>query len=426
MEQHTHYADRRAAGEALAQALMRFREESPVVLGLTRGGVVVAVPVARALDAPLDMLVVQKLGAPSQPELALGAFAEGDVQVVDTVLCERLGVTDAQILRLGRAHADALDARVRHYRRDFPRIALAGRTVVIVDDGLATGSTAHAAIRSARRAGARRVILAVPVGSSAAVRTLSTVADEVVCLSTPEDFGAVGLYYDEFPQLGDDAMLAELSAGMRSSVDIPVGDVALHGILDVPRHAALLVVFAHGSGSSRLSPRNQEVAQRLHHAGIATLLTDLLTEDEAVDRARVFDVERLADRLEGVLAWTRSAPRTSHLGVALFGASTGAAAAIAVAARCPDLVRAVVSRGGRVDLARHWLPLVQAPTLLIVGGDDVDVLRLNREALTRLRCQARLEIVSGAGHLFEEPGALDRVAALARDWFASAALTHAA
>lgn len=421
-----HFVDRHQAGEALAQALDPFRDEAPIVLGLTRGGVSVATVVAQALNAPLDMLVVQKIGAPSEPELGLGALAEGDVQVIDTVLCQHLGVGDAELRRLSRAHADALDARIRHYRQEFPRHDLRDRLVILVDDGLATGSTAHAAIRSARRAGARHVILAVPVGSVAGVRQIAQVADDVICLSTPEVFGAVGFYYDDFPQLSDRGMLEELTHGTRGEVAVPVGEVLLQGILSVPHGTGPLVVFAHGSGSSRLSPRNQEVAQHLNQAGMATLLIDLLTEDEAAERAQVFDIEHLADRLEGVLAWTRTAPRTSHLGVSLFGASTGAAAAIAAAARCPEVVRSVVSRGGRIDLARRWLPLVQAPTLLIVGGDDVDVLRLNREASAHMRCQVSLKVIPGASHLFEEPGALDQVANLARDWFAATAVSHAA
>jgi putative phosphoribosyl transferase len=153
---------------------------------------------------------------------------------------------------------------------------------------------------------------------------------------------------------------------------------------------------------------------------------DLLTEEEATSRTQVFDIEHLADRLEGALAWTRHHPSTQHLAVALFGASTGAAAALAVAARCPDVVRSVVSRGGRPDLADPWLPRVTAPTLLIVGGDDVEVLRLNREALTRLRCPATLEVIPGATHLFEEPGTLQRAARIARDWFTRTATTRAA
>lgn len=420
------FADRETAGRRLGEALQQVVGREPIVVGLARGGMPVAAQVAQALNAPLDLLVVRKIGAPFQPELGLGALAEGDVQVIDSVLCEDLGISDAEVRRLVREHAAAFDQTAAAYRFAHPRQELTGREVIVVDDGLATGSTAHAAIRSVRRAGATRVILAVPVGSRESVHRLEDIADLVVCLSIPTHFLAVGQHYSRFDQVSNEDVIALLDAGSTTDVSIAVGEAELHGILVIPSRARLLVVFAHGSGSSRFSPRNHEVARLLNDSGIATLLVDLLTEEEAHDRDNVFDVEHLADRLEGVVAWTRTTPRTQHLGVALFGASTGAAAALAVAARCPDLVRSVVSRGGRPDLARHWLRLVKAPTLLIVGGDDVEVLRLNREALMRLQSPASLEIVAGASHLFEEPGTLKQAATLARDWFASTAISHAA
>jgi pimeloyl-ACP methyl ester carboxylesterase len=176
------------------------------------------------------------------------------------------------------------------------------------------------------------------------------------------------------------------------------------------------VLFAHGSGSSRLSPRNTFVAEALHRAGIATLLFDLLTEQEAADRANVFDIPLLADRLGRASAWVRTVPATRELPLGFFGASTGAAAALVAAAGRTD-VRAIVSRGGRPDLAEDALENVSAPTLLIVGGYDHEVLALNRSAYRRLRCERRLEVVPGATHLFEEPGALEAVVALARAWF---------
>ena len=421
-----HFRDRATAGRELAAALGRFASDETVVVGLTRGGVPVAAEVAHGLGVPLDMLVVRKVGAPFQPELGIGALAEGDVQVIDTVLCQRMGIPDADVRRLVRATALELDERIATFRHSHPRRDLTGRLVIVVDDGLATGSTAHAAIRSARRAGARYVVLAVPVGSEQAVRRLGGIADEIECLATPVDFMAVGYHYDDFAQVSDAEVLACLGTETRAEVHIPVGDAALVGDLDIPPGARLLVIFAHGSGSSRLSPRNQEVARILQDGGIATLLMDLLTEEEAAHRAQVFDIEHLADRLEGALTWSRRDSRTQHLAVGLFGASTGAAAALVTAARCPDRVRSVVSRGGRPDLATPWLSRVQAPTLLILGGDDVDVLRLNREALTRLRCRASLEVIPGASHLFEEPGALPRAAALARDWFTTTTIAQAA
>jgi len=202
----------------------------------------------------------------------------------------------------------------------------------------------------------------------------------------------------------------------RVALRIPAGDGTLDGELVVPAGAGGVVLFAHGSGSSRLSPRNRHVATALQGTRLGTLLFDLLTPEEAEDRANVFEIPFLARRL--VLA--RDAVRRQQIarGLALgyFGASTGAAAAL-VAAASDAAVRAIVSRGGRPDLADEALPRVTAPTLLIVGGDDAGVIELNEDAFRRLRCEKRLEIVPGASHLFEEPGTLDEVVRLAVDWF---------
>ena len=195
----------------------------------------------------------------------------------------------------------------------------------------------------------------------------------------------------------------------------------LNGDLEVPSHARGVVLFAHGSGSSRHSPRNRHVAELLRAAGLGTLLLDLLTPaEEAVDmqtRHLRFDIELLARRLVGATDWLAEDSETAGLDIGLFGASTGAAAALMAATERPDLVRAIVSRGGRPDLAGKALPRVEAPTLLIVGGDDLAVIPLNREALAQIRAQKDLVIVPEATHLFEEPGALDEVARLAAGWF---------
>lgn len=198
--------------------------------------------------------------------------------------------------------------------------------------------------------------------------------------------------------------------------DIPLPDAELRGFLVVPRNALGLIVFAHGSGSGRHSPRNQAVARSLQETGFATLLFDLLTPEESGDRALVFDISLLARRLAGAVAWARDSRSTIGLTVGLFGASTGGAAAILAAADDREIA-AVVSRGGRPDLAGDALERLGAPTLLIVGAEDRQVLALNREAAARMRCPHQLEIVEGATHLFEEPGALETVADLAGHWF---------
>ncbi len=197
------------------------------------------------------------------------------------------------------------------------------------------------------------------------------------------------------------------------------GTVRLPGILGAPLAAKGLVIFAHGSGSGRLSPRNNYVAHVLQEAGLATLLVDLLEEPEAMDRQKVFDIDLLADRLLAAARWSSSQPETKDLMIGYFGASTGAGAALQAAAREPASVKAVVSRGGRPDLAMSYLPRVQSPTLLIVGGHDQPVITMNEAAYARLQCAKKLIIVPGATHLFEEPGTLEKVAELARDWFVS-------
>ena len=205
------------------------------------------------------------------------------------------------------------------------------------------------------------------------------------------------------------------------AVAVPLEGITLEGDLHLPEHAEGIVLFAHGSGSSRHSPRNRHVARVLNEAGLATLLVDLLTrEEERVDtltRHLRFDIDLLARRLVGVTGWMAGKAETRAMTVGYFGASTGAGAALVAAASLPGQVGAVVSRGGRPDLAGPMLPRVKAPTLLIVGGNDTRVIAMNREALARMHAERELVVVPGATHLFEEPGALESVAKLARDWF---------
>lgn len=438
------FRDRRDAGKRLAVLLDPIRDEQPVVVGMPRGGVPVAAEVARALDAPLDVVLVRKIGAPRNPEYALGALAEGGVYVVSYETAHALGLSDIDLQRLIREVEGELTERTRMYRGGREPLDVRGRTVILVDDGLATGRSARAALRSLRRRGARRVILAVPVAAPASVQALRGKADEVVCVEAPDDLWAVGAWYEDFSPTSDTevaSLLAELNRdhhravlpnGSHSSerassagrVDPPVTQelslvlgpgLALGGDLTVPADAAGAVVFAHGSGSSRLSSRNREVARELVAANYATLLFDLLMPREEADRTNVFDIPLLASRLVAATAWLDEQHGLSRLPLAYFGASTGAAAALTAAAELGDRVGAVVSRGGRPDLALD-LPAVLAPTLLVVGGADSQVLELNRAAQRRLRCLSELVIVPGATHLFEEPGALEQVSSLAIDW----------
>ncbi|MFE0085852.1 phosphoribosyltransferase family protein, partial [[Kitasatospora] papulosa] len=373
------FTDRTDAGRRLAVALRHLGRRDPVVLGLPRGGVPVAYEVAQDLGAPLDVIVVRKLGVPYHPELGFGAIGEGGVRVISEEIVRRTGVGEKDLVAVERAEAAELVRRAHAYREGRPRLPLEGRAVVVVDDGVATGATARAACQVVRAQGAAYVVLAVPVASPDAAARLREDADEVVCLSAPALFSAVGEWYRDFSQTSDEevvALLARASADAVAAeeVEVDAGGVPLSGDLMLPADAGAVVVFAHGSGSSRHSPRNRSVAAALNRAGLGTLLFDLLTPGEEVYRANVFDIGLLAGRLADTTDWLR---RRVPLPVGSFGASTGAAAALRAAAAADSGVGAVVSRGGRPDLAGADLSGVRAPTLLVVGGDDTTVIDLN-------------------------------------------------
>ncbi|CAN3983959.1 phosphoribosyltransferase family protein [Kitasatospora purpeofusca] len=431
----TRFTDRADAGHRLAARLSHLRGPGTVVVALPRGGVPVAAEVAAALSAPLDICVIRKLGLPHQPELGMGAIGEDGVRVLNDQVLRPARVTPGQLAAVEARERAELERRARRYRGDRPPVDLRGRTVVVVDDGVATGSTARAACLIVRARGARRVVLAVPVAPEDWTERLRDVADELVCVATPSPFFAIGEFYADFSQTGDAEVLRHLAEAAGRPVPgagppaadreltVRAAGVRLTGRLTVPDGVRGTVVFAHGSGSGRHSPRNRRVAEELNRAGLATFLFDLLTEDEEPDRRKVFDVALLGARLTDVARALPSDPSVGPpagpaLPLGLFGASTGAAAALWTAARLGDGVAAVVSRGGRPDLAgARVLAAVTAPTLLVVGGRDHEVIDLNRRAREHLRCESELAVVPHAGHLFEEPGTLDRVAELARDWF---------
>jgi predicted phosphoribosyltransferase/alpha-beta hydrolase superfamily lysophospholipase len=426
------FRNRVDAGRRLAAAVRHVRGDV-VVVGLPRGGIPVAAEVAKALHAPLDVIVVRKLGVPFQPELGMGAVGEGGVRVINDELVAWSRIGAGELAAVEARERAEVARRAARFRGGRARVPLAGRVVLVVDDGIATGSTARAACEVVRAEGARRVVLAVPVAPRDWIARLAGVADEFVCLDTPEPFFGVGQFYADFTQTTDDEVITCLNAAAPPTVaaatpvdDPPVRDeevtvragrVVVGGHLTVPEVAKAVVVFAHGSGSSRHSPRNRHVATVLHTAGLATLLFDLLTPHEERNRANVFDIRLLATRLRDVTGWLATQPEVANLPVGYFGASTGAAAALRAAADLGPAIGAVVSRGGRPDLAGPHLAIVTAPTLLIVGGRDPHVLDLNRRAQRELRCENRLAVVPGATHLFEEPGTLGVAADLARDWF---------
>jgi len=395
-----------------------------VVLALPRGGVPVAAEIAHELAVPLDVFVVRKLGVPGHEELALGAIASGGVRVLNQGVVDAARMSPEAVERVARRELEEVERREAAYRGGRPPVETAGKRVILVDDGLATGATMRAAVAAVRATGPARIVVAVPIAAASTCEELAREVDEIICLRTPEPFYAVGLWYEDFSQTTDEEVRALLEQPAADAVEyeftIRVEAGALGGRLAVPAGARGVVLFAHGSGSSRHSPRNRRVADALNDAGLGTLLVDLLTaEEDAVDvatREHRFDIPLLAGRVLTASDWVERDERTAGLPLGYFGASTGAAAALVAAAERAQ-VRAVVSRGGRPDLAGEALERVRAPTLLVAGERDPAVLELNREAAGRMRAETSLEIVPGASHLFEEPGTLDRAITLARDWF---------
>jgi len=458
------FKNREEAGARLVEKLRAYANlKDLVVLGIPRGGVPVAFEVARTLNAPLDVCLARKLGVPDQEELAFGAIAPGGIRYLNQSIVQAAGISTEEIDRITAEAARKLQDRSILFRGDKPPLQLEGRTVILIDDGIATGASMHAAVLALRQMHPAKLVVAVPVAPIDTCGWLRPYVDELVCLDNPLDFYAVGQFYEYFPQVSDEEVLDVLRRaaslpllplqaataavadrprgkdeaaavakgtwnGSRSDVSIAVDDVHLAGMLVIPQNAQGIVLFVHGSGSSRNSPRNRHVAEVLQHSGLATLLFDLLTsEEDEIDRWSAelrFNIGLLSRRLVQVTQWVRQLAGTRDLAIGYFGASTGAAAALTGAAELRDQIGAVVSRGGRPDLAREALGKVSTPTLLLVGSLDEDVLELNRQALAKLSSKEKeLRVIPGATHLFEEPGTLDQVAKAAADWF-NTYLTH--
>lgn len=429
----TRFDDRVDAGRRLAEALKHYAGQDVVVVGLPRGGVPVGYEVARALDVPLDVYVVRKLGAPGHPELGMGAVGPGGARVLNEDVVRSVGATRADVERATRQKSAEVEERLRRFRGDLPPLDVRGRVVIVVDDGVATGGTARVALRTLRQQGPRRLVLAVPVGARESLEVLRGEVDELVALEAPPHFMAVGYWYRDFRATTDEEVARILQLAHRQhpldaprssgDVRVPVDGATLDGTLAVPGGALGTVVLVHGTGAGRGSPRGEHLGQVLRREGFATLLLDLLTAQEQ-GRPPQENLSLMADRLLTVCRWLGRHDTTRGLPVGLLGISTGAAVALLAAARSPRRVQAIVCLGGRPDLAGDAPRDVESPTRFVVGGLDVVAESVGREAMDDMSCETDLVLVPAAGHLFEESGTLDEAARSAAQWFHEHLVEH--
>ncbi|GIL18073.1 MAG: hypothetical protein BroJett040_18240 [Oligoflexia bacterium] len=422
------FHNRQHAGQLLSEKLQKYKNSNAIVLPLPRGGVPVGIEVANALNLPMEVLVVRKIGAPFQTELAVGALCESEDPVWNQQILSRMGLEPDDLNSVVERERARIKQQIDLFREGRDLSSVSKKVAIIVDDGLATGATATAAASYLKRKGAAKVVIAVPVAAASSATLLRTKVDEVIVVDEREDLMSVGQWYRNFSQVSDSEVISllrrkpiqkEKEKILESEREIPVDDVQLKGDLVIFPEMKGLIIFAHGSGSSRKSPRNRKVARYLNDRGFGTLLFDLLTDQESEDRRNVFNIPLLSHRLGQVTKWVREQSGFESVPLGYFGASTGAGAAIHAAEQLEKEIKisAVVSRGGRPDLAGEALKTMSSPTLLLVGSQDYGVIELNQQA-QKLLPLAKLSLVDGATHLFEEPGTLEEVSQKAADWFA--------
>ena len=415
------FRDRKDAGEKLAATLKEKGFENPVVLGIPRGGVPVAAEVARAVHGDLAVVVARKLGAPGNPELAIGATTETGASYINTAVAAAAGA-DAHYIEAEKARQVQEAHRREELFDSHRRPPVKGRTVIVVDDGIATGATAIAAVRSIKAEGAERVVLAIPVGPPEMVELLRSEADEVVCLDEDPGFWAVGQYYLDFSQVSDEEVrrtldsFALVSTDPAQRVEITRDGVRLAGILTTPSgHGPFpLVIFVHGLGSSKDSPRNVVIASHLVDAGIATLLFDLSGHGES-SRDPADGIDAYVADLKAAFAWVALQEEVKKDLIGIAGSSMGATVAAMAVAEGHATPATLVLRGPPMEASQFRA--VQVPSLVLIGSRDP--LRWSVESGVAGCSALSLSVVEGASHLFEEPGTLQEALERTVAWFRS-------
>ena len=405
-----YFKNRQHAGVVLANAIYKeWLHKNAVVVALPRGGIPVARVVAKKLRAPLECISVSKVGTPHNPENSIGAVGENYQIWLNNDMISFLKITQAELDKTIAQSMRDVQHLAKVLRRGLKSVDLHGRSVILVDDGLTTGSSMLVAIRSLRIQGAKEIAVVVPVASATAIDLIKPEADFVFSAHTPSIYGSAGEWYEDYLPVEDEQLIRILKSFSYHEVTLEVGNVKLTGELVQPQNCRGWIVFAHGGGSSRKNRANLKVAQKLNEEGFGTLLFDLLTDEEAKLRTSFFyDIEFLAHRFSLVTRWLKARPEWNHLPIGYFGAGTGAAVALQCCAEYEQEIFSIVSRAGRPDLAKE-LEKVKCPVLLLVGAKDERMIYLNRMT-EKLMTNAKIKVITGvfdqfvvsSSHWFEE------------------------
>lgn len=430
------FHDRTDAGQQLVGQLERFRGSEAVVLAVPSGGVVVGSEVAKGLDLRMDVVVVRAVRLMRDQSLALAAVAEGGEQIIDDDAVAAMEATPSELWSaLGSERAE-LARRVELYRLRRFHVDLHGFIAIVVIDVLSDPLLAELACRVARLRGARRVVLAAPIGTADIFTELEEHADEITLLESPEEVGDPTNHFQKFAPVSDSVVLDHLDASvvrdgepdppltavdhvsdLRVEAVVMLSDgAALRGIVMLPHLATGVVIFVHGAGSDAGSPRDEVVATALAEVGIASLRFNLLTEFEQYRKLEI-DARSMVERLAGVIAWVRRQVDLRGLPLGLNGANSGIIGVLALAAEPGADIVAIVSRGGRPDEFAVGIGEVITPALFIVGGADESILEANRATAMLIDAPSEISVIPGASHQFIEPGSMEMVADITRDWF---------
>lgn len=416
------FQNRKQAGQLLSERLMSFKLLNPIVLAVPRGGVPVAVEVAKRLNAPLDFLMVKKIGAPRNPEMAVGAVSENSEPYFNESLIESLHIDRKVLHRIAKQKVIDLRNQLHKFRGSSAPLDVQNRMVLLIDDGIATGTTLLTAIEFLRHKKPSRIVVATPVAARESIHELQAVADDVICLFAPEDLQAVGFWYEDFDQVSDEEVIQSLHDFSMATTGRPSDEVVIRRnnlelrgqLLDVP-HSKACIVFVTGKPRKYLSPMNRYLAQYLNKQGMSTLLISLLTEAELTSSSEEVDFATLASRLVLVMDWLHKYLEPQHTPMALIAVDSGATLAFNVLGMISQPIFGLVSCGRFTKPPQELLRQVHIPTLIIIAGQDDRGLSIGEQTEKEMPSCKMIQIF-GVDSDFQSEGALDELATEASSW----------